>query len=1171
MKTFTNNRDFLFLSQGKDGNSNSKSGYIFKILLTFLFCIFTLILEFFSRLPFRVINYRRCETPKTVLMKRSRSKFRQPLRFLTLITLLSLATITFDTTNESASSDLFEDPSLFCIDNTVSIFMISKGKPLRFSTFLTLMLAGDVNPNPGPVAKKTCNFCFRTIAKNHRYVTCCNCGLFYQIKCGGVSPNLYNRMQVDDSISFTCQPCIYNNVLPFADVDLSEEEDNFILPDNIEPLNLFKSSCLNMAHLNVNGLRSKLDFIKILLFQEKFDILCLNETKIDSTVSDNDLSIPGYTPHRQDRTAHGGGTLIYVSDVLHAKKVSRISRKEHEAIWIEVKPKKAKPVYICSLYRPPSNKAIEHVKRYTEYLSNCFESLPKDSEVFILGDFNVDIPKKNNLSSLVNELCKSKSLTQYVSSPTRVTEYSSSTIDLALSNSKHAGNCKVIDLGISDHSLVYIRREKIKIERKPRTITTRSFKNFNQEAFLEDLGNLDWSNVVESNDIDSATDAFNSNLISALDRHAPLVQKRIRHDSPPWLNDGLLDAIKERDYLKKVAAKSGKQSIEWKRYQKKRNAVIKLNNRLKREHFQKELSDNASQSRKLWKTINKLIPGKKQCASGPKSIIDNGVEVSDKKEMARVFNDFFASIGAKLAETFNFNDTNHINPPINNNHFVFSNVRLSTVQKIISNLDNNKATGLDEINVRALKAGSPILSYYLTFLFNLSLTTGKVPKCWKKKRVTPVFKKGETDDVNNYRPISILSVSMKIFEKVVHSQVYDFLKDSKILSENQSGFRNSHSTDTAVICVSDYILEQLGKKKYVGAVLVDLKKAFDTVDHRILLKKLFCHGFRDCSFDWFESYLSDRVQCTMLENTQSSFTTESPYGVPQGSVLGPLLFLIYINDIGSSIQSDTFYHLYADDTIIIKSADSPEDLTASLENQLVDLGHWFHQNKLSVNTTKTEAIFFGRPIKVQECKEQSVIRFQGDVIEQKSKVKYLGVTFDENMSWDEQAKLVRQKSYLSLNKIKRVSPFLNNETKKLLINALVMPHITYCSNSWSTMSKTHHNNFESLMRNINKVVPSFDKTFQQVSSQSKAMMVFKGINKIAPEYLSKRLELVKNRHERTRFAVDHNLTVHRSVNKFTDRTFINSSTSVWNNLPVEIKSLKSIVSFKNSLKKYLYD
>ena len=228
--------------------------------------------------------------------------------------------------------------------------------------------------------------------------------------------------------------------------------------------------------------------------------------------------------------------------------------------------------------------------------------------------------------------------------------------------------------------------------------------------------------------------------------------------------------------------------------------------------------------------LNRLAHSLKKCED----------EVTDKKEMATIFNKFFATIGSKLAESFASNETSHITTSINPNQFNFSRVSLSVVQKIVSQLDNNKATGLDGIPARVLKAGSPILSFYLTHLFNLSLSSGCVPKSWKKKRVTPVFKKGDMDDVNNYRPISILPIAMKVFEKVVHYQVYDFLDSSKILSSSQSGFRHGHSTDTAVICVSDFILKELGKGKYVGAVLVDLKKAFDTVDHQILLKKLFC-------------------------------------------------------------------------------------------------------------------------------------------------------------------------------------------------------------------------------------------------------------------------------------------------------------------------------------------
>ena len=530
---------------------------------------------------------------------------------------------------------------------------------------------------------------------------------------------------------------------------------------------------------------------------------------------------------------------------------------------------------------------------------------------------------------------------------------------------------------------------------------------------------------------------------------------------------------------------------------------------------------------------------------------------------------FFATIGSKHAETFNFSETSHISPSNNLQHFQFCKVNLSVVQKIISQLDNNKATGLDGITVRSLKSGSPILSFYLTHLFNLSLTSGRVPKSWKKNRVTPVFKKGDTDDVNNYRPISILPISMKIFEKVVHYQVSGFLDSSNLLSTSQSGFRHGYSTDTAVICVSDFILKELGDGKYVGAVLVDLKKAFDTVDHKILLKKLFCYGFRDVSLDWFESYLSDRYQCTLLENTMSDFTQENPFGVPQGSVLGPLLFLLYINDIGDCISHDTFYHLYADDTIIIRSANDPELLRSSMMQQLKDLGKWFFNSKLSVNTSKTEVIYFGRPKKVKECKSEPPLRFLGDTIESKTEVKYLGVVFDENMNWNQHAQKVRSKAYFALNRVKRVSSLLTNETKRLITNALVMPHISYCSNSWSTMSAANHNKFESLMRSINKIAP-LNKTFKQVCEINKSVMMFKGVHNIAPKYLSDRATLVKDKHKRnTRFSEQNNVVVPRSKSRSTDRTFINSASAIWNDLPTEIKTIKSIVLFKKSVKKHV--
>ena len=255
----------------------------------------------------------------------------------------------------------------------------------------------------------------------------------------------------------------------------------------------------------------------------------------------------------------------------------------------------------------------------------------------------------------------------------------------------------------------------------------------------------------------------------------------------------------------------------------------------------------------------------------------------------------------------------------------------------------------------------------------------------------------------------------------------------------------------------------------------------------------------------------------------------------------------------------------------MQSSDRPESLKTNLENQLSDLGEWFYHNKLTVNTTKTEVIFFGRTNKVKECKELAPIEFQGDVLECKNCVKYLGVVFDENMNWDTHAKATRRKAYLSLHKIKTISSFLNGDTKQLLVNALVMPHITYCSNSWSTMSAVNHRRFDSLIENVSRVVP-LNKTFNQITQLNKAVMIFKGIHNLAPNYLCDRINLVSRRHNRrTRFAVQNNLVVPVSRNNFTNRTFIHSSTAIWNSLPAEIKTIDSFLLFKASLKKHIFN
>ena len=367
------------------------------------------------------------------------------------------------------------------------------------------------------------------------------------------------------------------------------------------------------------------------------------------------------------------------------------------------------------------------------------------------------------------------------------------------------------------------------------------------------------------------------------------------------------------------------------------------------------------------------------------------------------------------------------------NTFNFSPISSNDVAKVLNSLDLNKASGIDGISVRILREGSVALIDKLTFLYNFSLSTGTVPMLWKIKRVTPVYKAEGRDEAGNYRPISVASTTMKIFEKLVYNQMILFILDNNILHSNQSGFRNGFSTSSAALDVKEHIIKSLEKNKFVCAVLIDLSKAFDTVDHSILLKKLLSYGFRDTSFEWCESYLRNRQQRVFVNETLSDVLNEKPYGVPQGSVLGPLFFLLYINDIQSAIKS-SYFHLYADDTIIIQAHNNLSELTNSMENELDGIDVWLTLNKLTPNVKKCETIFFSKPHNRKQCSNGKV-RFKGKYLDTKESVKYLGVHFDCKLSWERHINEIICKINFRLAKIRPLAKFLRPSDINMLIRA----------------------------------------------------------------------------------------------------------------------------------------
>ena len=563
-------------------------------------------------------------------------------------------------------------------------------------------------------------------------------------------------------------------------------------------------------------------------------------------------------------------------------------------------------------------------------------------------------------------------------------------------------------------------------------IKCRSFKNFDATKFVKDLSNLDWSSFYNTDDVDVACEIFNKHVNSIADIHAPFISVRLKGKSEPWISAEFLNTIKHRDYLLKVYSRS-KDPSDWSKFKSARNKVNKKKKTIKANYYKGKMKDLSKKPKELWKEIKQLIPDSSNTRVDKIIVNDSDVEIDDKKEICNAFNEFFVNIGAVLAQKFN-SSTSDINVPITQASFNFSLISRNEILKILQSLDSDKATGLDGMNIALLKHGGIFLSEKLEFIFNLSILSAKVPKVWKVKRVSPLFKSGDKCSVGNYRPISIISNCMKIFEKIVHNQMIDFIIENKILQPNQSGFRHSFSTSSASLEVKEHIIDCLSKNKHVCAVLVDLAKAFDTVDHNILLKKLFCYGFRDQSFDWIHSYLSERKQMVLLNDTLSDPLDEMSFGVPQGSVLGPLFFLLYINDINVALNN-AYFHLYADDTIIILSNNDLNILKQQMESELVNLQKWLNLNKLTPNKKKCETIFFGNTLNLKKSNNIR-ISFDGELLETKSCVKYLGVYFDSLLSWKKQISHTKCKINHKLSKIRPLAKFLNPENVTLLSKLL---------------------------------------------------------------------------------------------------------------------------------------
>ena len=525
------------------------------------------------------------------------------------------------------------------------------------------------------------------------------------------------------------------------------------------------------------------------------------ETKIDSSVNDNEIFLPGFEVVRKDRSVNGrsgGGVCIYLRSNINYQIRDNLRDDQLECVVVEIIRPHSRPFIVSTCYKPPNSP--QDTFRQFESLIDKVDSEQKD--FYLLGDLNCNMHDgSNHNSSTLTSILDIYGLSQLISEPTRITPTSSTLIDLCITSSpEKISKAGVVHLGISDHSLVFMTL-KISYERtgSHRTIETRAFKDFNHHHFLDDVTQQPWNKIFSETNPEAMWDVWKDLFMEVVDRHIPLQNKRVSNKHSPWITYELTRKIYKRNYMKKIAIQENS-AMAWQRYKQARNEVNNAIKSAKKQYFTHNLEVNNLNPRKTWKLVDDLTSRKNGRVRNISEIKVNNESISSAVEMAEVFNDFFATIGSNLASEI---QPSTIEPEFylqpTDTIFSLKPPSTSTVCRLLNQLDTNKATGLDRIPCKLLKLSSSIVGPSLAFIFKCCIDAEIFPNEWKIAKVTPLFKKGSKRELGNYRPILVLPLVSKIFEKIIYRQLYDYLQDNSLLNTYQSGFRSMHSTLTALL------------------------------------------------------------------------------------------------------------------------------------------------------------------------------------------------------------------------------------------------------------------------------------------------------------------------------------------------------------------------------------